>query len=426
MNNSEVYERFMYSLLEHLNYSRKLKKFIELGYVRYIQMDNEIKYINTLIDYYFKFGKSPGVDDVSELLIDQPHVVEVVRRHPVGVAFDVNFDFVCETIKDLYIKREIQSLKHVESLNDIIAIADKLYRETSVCRTEKTMIYDDVDIKIQEAKARRDLKPLETGSLHLDTILDGGFRKGMYYLFSGATGTGKTRWIMSIVHGMIKNKASGVFVSLEMARYIIEALFISKEKQIDVNDFQNGRMSDDELHDIYCDIAVMKDNLSILRHNDTSKPMTVQMLESEIEKQMQINPFDFIVIDYITLMHMDGFPKEKSHMMYGKISELLKQIAEKHNICVISLAQSKAGRRGEEGFMSSDIGASYQMTHNADAVAGILKSKDGEMEIDFSKNRFGPLDKIKGYMVWQYNTWKEKSVSENYGKKETKENEHPF
>ena len=105
---------------------------------------------------------------------------------------------------------------------------------------------------------------------------------------------------MSIVHGMIKNKASGVFVSLEMARYIIEALFIAKEKQIDVNDFQNGRMTDDELHDIYCDIAIMKDNLAIIRHNDTSKPMTVQMLESEIEKQMQINPFDFIVIDYIT------------------------------------------------------------------------------------------------------------------------------
>jgi hypothetical protein len=65
------------------------------------------------------------------------------------------------------------------------------------------------------------------------------------------------------------------------------------------------------------------------------------------------------------------------------------------------------------------------MTHNADTVAGILKSKDGDMEIDFSKNRFGALDKIKGYMTWQFNEWHEKSVSENYSKK-PKENEHPF
>src|ERR1017187_19188 len=98
--NTRQYEKTMFSLFGHLEYKRKLKDFIENGYIKYVQFPQEVKLLEVITDFYFKTGRPPDIDELDNELKDFPEVMEV-RLHSFNVAsdFEVQYDYVVMELK---------------------------------------------------------------------------------------------------------------------------------------------------------------------------------------------------------------------------------------------------------------------------------------------------------------------------------------
>jgi len=165
------------------------------------------------------------------------------------------------------------------------------------------MIYENTAEKLEQRIAVGNIKPMRTNHGHLNVLLGGGFIRGCYYIFSGGTGTGKTRLAMDWVVDLVGNGFNVFYVSLEMALSAIEAMYVAKKYGVDYNRFNTGNMEVEKMQDIYKALEVEKENFAIRQHVKSKEPMTPDMLEFEIEEQLKVRPVDFVIVDYVTLMY---------------------------------------------------------------------------------------------------------------------------
>ena len=370
---------------------------------------------------------------VAEFLKDCDVSAVYVSDLSSGVPTAMHATAYADTVKEKAVEREyLITLSIPETPEITLEKLNALVRRKSDTAQDKTeMIYENTAEKLEQRIAVGNIKPMRTNHGHLNALLGGGFIRGCYYIFSGGTGTGKTRLAMDWVVDLVGNGFNVFYVSLEMALSAIEAMYVAKKYGVDYNRFNTGNMEVEKMEDIYKALEVEKENFAIRQHVKSKEPMTPDMLEFEIEEQLKVRPVDFVIVDYVTLMYLSGFGKAsyETAKMYGAISRRLNEVAIKYNVAVIGLVQTARRKRGEEGFEIGDVSQSFEMLHPAHVVAGILRTKtSGEVNIQFTKNRFGGQDLIKGNMDWSKNTWNETSGPDFAVEKHKtdKEDDQPF
>ncbi len=322
-------------------------------------------------------------------------------------------------VRDKAIEREYESIMRVpENIDATMAKLDELSRRKRNTAEDATeMIYENAKERLEKRIAKGTVKPMKTGHMHLDAMLNGGFVRGCYYLISGVTGSGKTRWAVDVSAGLVKHGASVLYITLEMPLSEIEAMYVSNKYGFDYNKFNKGLLSKEIMETIYGNLEREKDSFAIRQHVDMEniKSMSPADVELCIEERLKYTPIDLVIVDYITLLKLPGFGDKAFELakMFAAISRKMNAIALKRNIAVVALAQTSIPRRGEEGFELGDIGKSKEMMECAWAVAGIVRTKtSNELGLKFAKNRFAGLDHIKGTFDWSRNAWKELSAPE--------------
>lgn len=430
MNNN--YDKYINSLITHLEYTPKLKRFIESGVLKYVYFNAEIKYFKAVIDFFFKYDKSPTTDEITEILKDDKEVMDLMSRTVSADYFDGNYDFVIDNLREQYIQREFNSLKMTETLPELISKADKLYRETAECETgDKTKICEDTELKAEHVIAQKHIRPLRTGFTAFDNTEMGGFYKGEYYCFAGRTGSGKTRYIMCYAHGLCKHGAGVLFFSFEMTKWDIEGMYMAQELNIDMGALYAGRMDDNEIRDKFAKLKETGHNFTVIEQIDDRVPPTVEYIANEIDKHIRSGEvLDVVIIDYVQLLYKEGYKPSETHMMFFHISKGLRAVAARFGVVLIILAQTnRTGEKGER-FSEKQIADSDKIARPCVFSAGIMRTDNPmEVNLDISKSRKGGSNLIKNEMDWAKNTLVELGAeiesNRNYYEPK-KEDENPF
>lgn len=430
MNN---YDKYIESLITHLDYKTKLKRFIEDGSIKYICFDVEVKYFKGITDFYFEYSKSPSAHEKEELFKSNPEVMALINRQVTSDYFEVNYDFVIDNLRTEYIQREFNSLKLINTLPELISKADKLSRETAECNTgDKTKICEDTEVKADHVIAQKHIRPLRTGFQAFDNTEKGGFYKGEYYCFAGRTGSGKTRYIMCYAHGLCKHGASVLFFSFEMTKWDIEGMYMAQELSVEVDDMYAGRMSDDEIRDNFKKLKETGHNFNVIENIDDRVPPSVEYIANEIDRHIRSGEvLDVVIIDYVQLLHKDGYKPSELHIMFFHISKGLRALAKRFNVVIIILAQTnRTGEKGER-FSEKMIADSDKIARPCVFSAGIMRTDNpNEVNLDISKSRKGGSNLIKNEMDWGKNTLRELGSeiesNKNYYESKQENEDNPF
>jgi len=264
----------------------------------------------------------------------------------------------------------------------------------------KVVDHDFMEKQIEYLKHRPE--GMKTGFLDLDYQW-GGLKPGNTYLIGARPAMGKTALILNMVEYMaIKGNSRVAFFSLEQSKEQLINRLITIESKVENRYIRTGAIGEEEWGKITA--AAEKIGNGNLIVNDT-QGISVEELDQELSKDC-MSGIKVVFIDYLQLLTTEYECKNKEKEIYH-ISELLKKIAEKHDIAIVVL--SRISRTPEEREDHRPILADFserEVANLYDHVSFIYRdeyySRDTEMkniaEIITSKNKNGNIGTV--YLAW--------------------------
>lgn len=239
---------------------------------------------------------------------------------------------------------------------------------------------------------------LRSGMRGFDRVTGGLQRKG-FYIIAGRSGLGKTDFALALAVNMsVQHRVS--FCSMEMKKEELFGRIMSRVAQVDSGKIRDRTMMPDEVQRIVEGLSRMNERTQLII--DEQQGVSVDDLENKVLRQTP----DVIFIDHIGLM---CHPLKKNAWEgVAETSKRLKQLAMKHNIVVIGLAQETRGASGE-------LKGSDNLENDADGIF-LMKSDppktfvSGEGWIDaeviVKKLRNGARGTLKYHWRPQYHEWR--------------------
>lgn len=219
------------------------------------------------------------------------------------------------------------------------------------------------------------------------------------------TGLGKTAFTLDLALRLTNNGYKGIFFSCEMDLVKLGHRIIANQLQVPLTLVQNKRTYEKmlEREDIKKEIRKIEERKNLKLYNGT---FTINKIESYIKKFKLTQDIDFIVIDYLQLLHLDEKGGGTTYEKTSEISKSLKRIARDYNICVFCISQLSRAyqerrerlKKGEKFYLSvTDIKDSSQVEMDASIIIGLVaqsieKDELGEkklVNLQILKNRLG-------------------------------------
>lgn len=314
-------------------------------------------------------------------------------------------------VKDLYTKRRMITLSAV--LNELAfdegkmteEILDKAESEIfSLSQTHiekgfiplKDILAESFDRLDELQKNAGGLRGVPTGFADLDDTLS-GMQKSNLIILAARPGVGKTAFSLNIaMQTAVLYKKKVAYFSLEMSKEeLVDRLLVS-QADIDAWRLKTGKLSEDDFAKLSDAMGVLADTSIYI---DDTPGITVLELRTKARRLMAEKGIDFIVVDYLQLMHGSGTYKDNRVLEIGEISQGLKNIARELKVPVLSLAQlSRAVEsRGTKQPQLSDLRESGSIEQDADVVMFLYREDDDEREnvkLSIAKHRNGALRQI--------------------------------
>ncbi|HSW89545.1 MAG TPA: replicative DNA helicase [Patescibacteria group bacterium] len=254
------------------------------------------------------------------------------------------------------------------------------------------------------------LRGVPTGFADLDDTLS-GMQNSNLLILAARPGVGKTALSLNIATAAaVMHRKKIAYFSLEMSKEELVDRLLVGQADIDAWRLKTGRLSDD-------DFAKLSDAMGVLAdadiYIDDTPGMSVMEVRTKARRLKMERGVDFIIVDYLQLMHGSGLYKDNRVQEVSEISQGLKNIARELKVPVLSLAQlSRAVEsRGTKQPQLSDLRESGSIEQDADVVMFLYREDDDEREnikLSIAKHRNGPLkmidlffrgDRIKFYGV---------------------------
>ena len=251
-----------------------------------------------------------------------------------------------------------------------------------------------------------------------DTLTAGGFHPSEFTIIAGRPGMGKTTITFAILkRACFERKKKGAFLSLEMTKVQLQNRAIAEMTGIDYKRIKSLQITDEEFNTIQR-LYQWFDKESSFKIYDRNDCPTL----SSIEKLLNDNDFDFIAIDYLQLIKLDGKTKTSVGNREQEISEIsrtLKSFATTFDIPVIALSQlSRACElRSNKRPMLSDLRESGSLEQDADNVVFFYRDayyrkllgqvvpeiEEGNFEFILAKGRENGTDKFELHIDFKTN-----------------------
>jgi replicative DNA helicase len=238
-----------------------------------------------------------------------------------------------------------------------------------------------------------------TGFADLDALTN-GLHPGQLVIIAARPAIGKSTLGLDLARSAsIRNAATSVIFSLEMARNEIVMRLMSAEAQVPLQHMRAGTMSDADWQKLARKSGVITAAPLFI---DDSPNMSLMEIRAKCRRLKQQHDLKLVVIDYLQLMS-SGRKVESRQQEVSEFSRALKLLAKEIEVPVIAISQLNRGpeQRGDKKPMLSDMRESGSIEQDADIVILLHRedaydrdNRPGEADFIIAKHRAGPTDTI--------------------------------
>jgi len=200
-------------------------------------------------------------------------------------------------------------------------------------------------------------RTLKTG-IKIADDLTGGFADGELIIVAARPSVGKTDFLNGLHIQAAQQGYKPIMFSLEMAENLITRRLVGTVGRINrfwLKDPKN--QFNEKLKEQWPTIIGETSKIGLVVYD---KPrQTISEIKAKVRKERLMNPDSkiLITVDYLTLIHADGFAYGMEVKMFTYIAEELKAIAKEFNVVMVVLSQlsRKCEERVDKRPMASDI-----------------------------------------------------------------------
>lgn len=240
-------------------------------------------------------------------------------------------------------------------------------------------------------------KPIPTGYLHVDELMDGGLERGTLTVVAARPGMGKTAWGLGVARNVaIAGGVSAIF-SMEMAAAQLNDRNMAAIGKIPLAWLRSPSESDrDSPYWDNLGLATQKAQ-SMQMWIDEQAGMNMLELRAKARKIKRKNGLDLLVVDQLSFI--TGGDSEQDWQNIGKYTRGMIEVAKSLDIAVVLLAQlnRKCEDRADKRPIMSDLAQSGSIEQDAANIIFLYRdvvynkdSKEREIaEVISSKQRQG-------------------------------------
>jgi replicative DNA helicase len=225
---------------------------------------------------------------------------------------------------------------------------------------------------------------IPTGFPFLDEKLNGGLYAQQLAIIGARPSIGKTTIGQNIILNASKAGKKCLFVSLEVDKKRVVLKFLSNLSCLNSWRIENKKLQPYEF-DILQDAKNQLRELKIFT-NDSSNMRAID-IENVIKNQIEINPVDLVVVDYVQYMRYTDAKGKNEASSIKENTTALKSMAKKYDVAMLALAQ--INRKGAEG-------ANQEPTMNDLKGSGGIE-EDADVLMILHRDRLENEEKQKGY-----------------------------
>ncbi len=242
-----------------------------------------------------------------------------------------------------------------------------------------------------------------TGFADLDDMTT-GFQKGELIVLAARPGVGKTSFALNMLANQcVKTrenapKFKGIIFSLEMTSEQLIQRMLCSYSGISSLRLRQGNLSKQDMHNLSVSFSDFTNSEIYIDDSTKGTPLDIKAKSRRMKIEKDV---DFVIIDYIQMMHLDR-KVENKQVEISEISRSLKLLAKELNVPVIALAQLSRNpeRRENKEPILSDIRDSGSIEQDADVVIFIHRKFREGVELDdakliIAKQRNGPTGEIE-------------------------------
>lgn len=237
-----------------------------------------------------------------------------------------------------------------------------------------------------------------------------GLQPSDLVIVAGRPSMGKTTYAMNIAeHVALKSRLPTLIFSMEMPGEAIVMRMLSSLCRIDQLRIRTGKLEDDDWPRISSTVSMLSDAPLYIDDTPALSPTELRSRARRLAKEY--GQLGLIVIDYLQLMQVPGYSENRTAEI-SEISRSLKALAKELKVPVIALSQLNRGleQRADKRPVMSDLRESGAIEQDADLIVFIYRDEvyndnspdKGTAEIIISKQRNGPIGKVRLTFLGQY------------------------
>lgn len=229
----------------------------------------------------------------------------------------------------------------------------------------------------------------------IDKIID-GFREGHLWVIGAWASTGKSSFVLNLLHNIIENTPTAL-ISLEMGTIDIVSKIISIRHKISTQGIIKGMVKDDFLRKIEEGKSYIHDS----KLNIYTKYFKLEEIKMLVRKEVYTRKTKVIAIDYVQNILGEGM---REYDLLTKVAIDMQGLARELGITIILLSQvsNESAKGGGAGAGFKGSGAFEAV---ADLAIRLYRKKEEEnihdeeipLFIDIKKNRHGFTGLISDY-----------------------------
>ena len=179
--------------------------------------------------------------------------------------------------------------------------------------------------------SKKNIEIMPTGFSAIDAFLEGGFLKKELVVLGAGTGQGKSLFGGTMFYNIASKGFKSAYFSLEISNEMIVSRLLGARSNISPTKIMIKMLAENEekeKQDAEVELSTFENFMFF--YDDL-------YLLSAIEKEIRTNNFDFVVVDFIQNIMVNGKNDEYERMSFVALQ--LQKIAKETNCCILALSQ---------------------------------------------------------------------------------------
>ena len=382
---------------------------------RFVEVANEMTADEVTLGNFFETNeilKEAGGQIYLQNLLSEASVMIDIRDY-------------AKTIIGLWQKRELQKLltQSLESLNQkkFEFVSANLENEISGLEIQepkkKTQHVSEIleEMRIEE-EAGISAKFVPTGFEALDKVLNGGIYAQQMMIVGARPSVGKTSIAQQIILNASKSKRKCLFISLEVSKKDVVLKFLANLSSVGTwkisKNFKKTQSEEGSL------VAAKNQLKDFGIYTNDSSYLTISQIGRIIKNQIEKQPVDLVVIDYVQIVRSDDGRGRNEATIIKETTTALKAMAKQYDVSMLALAQ--INRKAVEGANQvptmNDFKGSGGIEEDADVAVILHRDRtEGKEDGYFSssgklivaKNRHGRTGEIPIHFEGEFGRFNE-------------------